>query len=377
MSVTDFGALSDAQKRVWSTASWKQFRDESFWGYESNGKGRFIDGSGVNSVVQLVSELSTTDSGKSCVMQLINDLDGDGVAGDNLLAGNEESMSADAQIIKVDMLRNAVQSKGQMAETGVIFKFRTEAKDQLSFWFANKMDELMFLTASGVAYTSKLDGTTRSTGSQLPSLNFASDVVAPSTNRKKFAGSATSTATLTVADKMSWNLLVSTRQFAVRKKVRPIKSGGRDFYVVVLSPEQRRDLVTDPTYQTIVRSAGSQGTNNPLFTGAIAVVEGLVIYEHNKVYTTLEATSGSGKWGSGSTVDGAQALVLGAQAMGLAKMSSDRAMWVERGDNDYQNRPGIGYGQKFGLLKPQFKPTKASTSREDYGVVSLYTAAAA
>ena len=104
-------------------------------------------------------------------------------------------------------------------------------------------------------------------------------------------------------------------------------------------------------------------------------MDGIVIYDHQKVYNTLSAASGS-KWGAASTIDGAQAAMLGAQAIGLATIGE--ASWEEADDTDYKNRPGIAYGRIFGLLKPQFKYSNIDeTTREDFGVVSIYTAAAA
>jgi len=261
----------------------------------------------------------------------------------------------------------------EMAEQATVIRFREEGKEKLGFWLADKLDELMFLTMSGRAYTLKLDGTTR-TGSQLPSLRFAADVVAPSSNRILYAGSATSEATLATTDKMSWATIVRAKQLAIRKRLNPIRDGGKGYYCMVMSPEQERDLVLDPTYQTIVRSAEKTGKSNPLFTGALAVVQGVVLYSHAKVFNTL-GLGASSKWGSGSTVDGAQAILLGRQAAGLAMIGN--MFWRESDKTDYQNRQGIGVGRKIGMLKPQFKSIYDSSTAQDFGTIAVKTAAAA
>lgn len=369
MAQTDFGALSAARKKLWSADVWQAGRDASFW--FSNG---FI-GKGNNDntrPIKRVTELTETDRGTECVMQLVLDMQTDGIVGDNTLTGNEEALVNDAQTIKIDMLRNAVKSKGAMAEQQTVIRFRAVAKEKLSFWLGDKIDELAFLTGSGRAYTLKTDGTTR-TSSQLPQLAFASDVVAASSGRKVFAGSATSEATLTASDTMSWNFLVDAKTLAYRKKVKPIREGGKEYFAVVMSPEQRRDLVTDTTYQTIVSRAAERGFSNPLFNNALAVVDGLILYAHNKVFNTLGLT-GSTRWGAGGTVDGAQALLFGACGMGLATIGDSQML---EGDiNDYGNQPGIGIGRKVGLLKPQFKSIPDNLTTQDFGIVSLYTAAA-
>jgi len=376
MAVTDFGALTAAQKKVWAAEVWKAGRDQSF--FFANG---FIGSSDsdMNSVIQRVTKLTETERGLECVMQLVLDLQNDGVVGDNELDGNEEAMINDAQTIRIDQLRHGTKSKGEMAEQATVIRFREQSKDKLSFWMSDKLDELMFLTLSGVSYANTYNGATR-VNSQLPSLSFGNDVVAASSNRVLYAGTATSTATLTASNTMAWSVIVEANTVAQFRRLRPIRSGGRNYYCLVVHPRQRRDLVLDPTYQTILRSAEKDGPKNPLFKGAIANVDGVVIHSHNKVYNTSGLASGS-KWGSGSTIDGAQALLLGAQAGGLATIGS--MFWRESDKTDYNNRPGIGIGRKIGMLKPQFLSVYDETAgpgtatRQDFGVISVYTAAAA
>ncbi|TXH54897.1 MAG: N4-gp56 family major capsid protein [Desulfurellales bacterium] len=366
MSVTDFGALTAAQKKVWSTKLWMQYRAESFW--QSNG---FV-GTNMNTPIHRVDELTKTSKGLECVMQLVNDLENDGTVGDNDLTNQEEAMVNGAQVIKIDLLAHAVKSKGQMSEQATVIRFREQAKDKLAFWLPDKIDELMFLTVSGRAYTKKTDLSTRA-ASQLPQLAFASDVSAPTANRIKYAGSATSEATLTTSDKLSWNLCVAVKTYAHRKGLRPIRQGGKEYYCMVISPEQRRDLVTDSDYKTIVANGAERGSSNPLFKNAMVVVDGLILYDHRKVITTQGLSSGVDKWGSGNTVEGAQAQLLGAGALGFTTLGGGE--WLEGDINDYGRKPSIGYQQMFGLLKPVYKPTK-SASAEDYGTIAVKTAAA-
>lgn len=366
MAATDFGALTDAQKKVWSSMVWKQFRDESFW--MSNG---FI-GTGINTPVQRVTELSKTEKGLECIMQMVNDLEDDGVVGDNDLTGNEEAMVNGAQSIKIDLLAHAVKSKGKVSEQATVIRFREQAKDKLAFWLPDKIDELMFLTVAGRAYTLKTDLSTR-TGSQLPTLSFASDVTAASSNRIVYAGTATSEATLASTDKMSWATCVRAKTFAHRQGIRPIRQGGKEYYAMVISPEQRRDLVLDSEYKAALQGAAERGSKNQLFNNSLATVDGLILYEHRKVINTTGLASGS-KWGSGGTVEGAQATLMGAGALGFTTIGG--AEWAEADQNDYGRKPGIAYQQFLGILKPQFKPTKSASSVQDYGTVAVKTAAA-
>ncbi len=375
MATTDFGAASALRVKEWSLTVTMQGRDDSFW--FSNG---FVSASTAdqNKPIQRVTELSKTKRGLECVMPMAMDISADAaVVGDNLLDGNESAIDTDYQAIRVDQIRFATKSAGEMSEQSTVLNFRTQSKDKLAFALSDVTDELGFLTAAGRAYTLNTDGTTRGT-SQLPSLTFAADVAAASTNRVIYAGSATSEATLTASDKMSWDLIIQAKAMAKRKRIRPIRMGGRSFYIMVMSTEQCRDLEQSPDYKTLQAQAMPRGLDNPLFTNAKKVVGDVVIHDHQKVFNTLGLSSGS-RWGAASTVHGAQAMLLGAQALGFAEITGDTgAGWRENpGSNDFGNRQSIGYGRKMGLLKPQYKSKYDANAREDFGILSVKTAAAA
>jgi len=370
MATTDFGALSAAKKKIWAAETWKEGRDQSFW--FANGFVGKSD-SDMNRPVHRITKLTKTERGTECVMQLVSDLLGDGVVADNELEGNEESLVNSAQTIRVDQLRHGVKSAGEMSEQETVIRFRAEARMKLSFWIADKMDELGHLTIAGRAYTLNTDGSARG-ASQLPQISFASDVVAASTNRIMYAGAATSEATLTASDTVDWNLLVTAKTMAKRKRLRPIRQNGKEYYAIVLSTEQMRDLLQDTIYQTIVSRAGERGSSNPLFKNATAVVQGVILYDHNKIYTT-QGLAAASKWGAGGNVEGAQAQLFGAQAMGFATIGDT---FTRESDNtDYGNRPGLAYGRKFGVLKPQFPSRADGQSIEDFGTIAIKTAAAA
>lgn len=372
MAETDFGALTTLQKRVWSAKVTKQGRDQNFW--LSNG---FVSANTEETgrPVQRVTELTETERGAEAVLPLVADLTGGGVVDDASLDGNEEALLTDAQVIKLSMLRNGVKSRGKMSEQRTVIRFRVQATDALSFWLADSVDELMFMTQAGRAYSLNTDGSARS-NSQWPQLKFASDVVAASANRTIYAGTATSEGSLAAGDKMVWDLVIKAKAFAKRKRIRPVKMGGRDYYILVLSTEQVRDLEQSSDYKTLHAQAMPRGLDNPLFTNAKRVISDVVIFDHQKIFNTLGIASGS-KWGSGGTVDGAQAVLMGSQALGMAQINRGGTGFEESDNTDYKNRPGIGVGRIFGLLKPRYKSRYDNQSVEDYGFVTIKTAAAA
>lgn len=374
MAVTDFGKLSTLQITTYSADIWRNTREQTllFGPQGFLGKGT----SDATRPIHYVKDFTKTNSGTQAVMPLVQDLTGDGRVGDHIVEGYEEEMVAEALTIQIDQLRHGVESKGEMAELKTVVDFRKTASDNIKWWLTDKLDEVAILVLAGIPLTKKLDGSVRNPQSDLINLNYASDISAPSTNRIRYADTASSTATLTTAMTVTWNRIVDLKAFAQRKRLKPIRNGGKEYYVLLLSSEGLRDLKKDSNFQTNTgRAAGNGLEKNPLFTGADVRIDGLVIYGHNKVPTTLGAVSGVGKFGTSNTVDGFQGLLVGAQALGFAAIEDGKYVELEK---DAKNKAAIYYGRKFGMRKPVWKSVVDSGNPlEDFGVISYYAAAAA
>lgn len=369
MSTTNFTRLTTEQKTVWSRDLWKQARNLAF-------TSKFL-GDGPNALIQHITELTKTERGTRAVMTLVPDLEGDGVAGDRALKGNEEQIKAFDKVIQIDQLRNANKSEGRMAEQKSIVKFRETSKNVLAYWLSDRIDQLAFLTLSGVAYTQKNSGAVR-VGSDLSNLAFASDVAVPTngrvfrwdgTNKALVANGATSA--VTAADTPTYNMFVQLKAYAKNSYIRGIREGGEETYHVFLSPLAMAKLKLDPDYINNLRNAGPRDTgSNPLFTGSTVKLDGLYFHEFRHVYNTSGTTT---KWGAGNLVDGCQILFCGAQAMGMADIGMPG--WVED-DDDYENQQAVSTWKIFGFLKPQFYTQYGTNPQttQDFGVVSVYTA---
>ena len=372
MALTNFAALTEEQLTAWERTVHKQARNRSF----------IMSFSGqMDALCHRVTELTESEKGARAVMTLVADAEGDGVAGDNTLEGNEEALRSYDQVIQIDQLRHAHRSKGRMAEQRSVVKFRKEAKDVLAYWLAERWDQMAFLTMSGIGYEYKTNGALR-VGSQLPDLAFAADVTAPSTNRYTrwdattglVVGSAASNADLTAADTPSWKMLVELKAYAVDQYIKPIRSpGGIDTYAVFMTPQGIAKLKQDDDFLQAWRHAQERGKNNPLFKGTAHgpngfEIDGLFICEFRHVFNTKGAASGS-KWGGGA-VDGQRVILAGAQAIGMADIGMPR--WVEK-EFDYNNQPGISVGKIAGFKKPVFRSAVTGTD-EDFSIVVCDTA---
>ncbi|MGH8443781.1 MAG: N4-gp56 family major capsid protein [Solimonas sp.] len=368
MAQTNFAALTDKQKIVWSRDVWQAARDQMFM--------KKFMGTGDGAMIQRITELTKTEKGEKVLMHLVADLVEDGVVGDSEREGNEEAMQSYSQEIQIDLISHGVKNKGKMAEQKTVIKFRETGKDRLAYWLANRLDQLGFLTLSGISYAFMNDGRAR-TGSAFPTLSFASDVKAPSGKRGLMwsAGELvpTSTGSILATDRLNYKAIVKAKAYANEHYIRPLMSGGKEYYICLLRPGSFAQLKQDPDYiRAVTNIAAKQGADSPWFTGGTVTIDGIVFHEHRLVYTTLGAASGS-KWGSGGTVDGTRTLLCGAQAMGVADLGPPE--WDEE-YFDYKSRQGINVDKMFGLLKPQFYSIY-DRSVEDFGVVSIDHAAGA
>lgn len=369
MALTNFAALTDEQKTVWSMDLWKQARNYSF-------VNKFL-GKDSNSLIQHVTELKKSEKGARAVLTLLSDLQGDGIAGDRTLEGNEEPMQTSDQVIRIDQLRHANRHEGRMADQKSVVEFRSNSRDVLAYWAADRLDQLAFLTLSGVSYGLKNNGAPR-VGSDLPFLEFAQDVTAP-TNMRVARWNGTSkaldiggvTGNVAPADTPMWELFVQLKAYAKDQYIRGIKDGdGEETFHVFLTPQGMAKLKLDQTFMLNVRHAMERGKGNPLFTGSTIKIDGMYFHEFRHVFNTAGADVGN-KWGGAGDVDGCQILFCGAQALGMADIGNPE--WNEQGF-DYDNQQGIAVGKIVGFLKPKFNSIYAKNTKQDFGAISVYAA---
>lgn len=367
MAATNFAALDSVGKLVWSRKTWAAARDQMFL--------KKITGSGENSPIQRITELTKTEKGDQCIFHLVADLVEDGGVGDDDREGNEEAMQSSSQTIIIDLINHGVREKGKMSEQRTVLKTRELARDRLSYWLANRVDQMAILTLSGISYAFNTDGSSRPTKSKLKNLAFANAVTAPSTNRNltyngtTLLGSGDSgfgTANVTSSYQPGYRMLVDAGAYARTHRIKPLLSKGKEYFIVLMHPIAYAGLKTDDKFQNALVSAGVRGDDNPWFTGAEVTVDGMIVMQHPLIYNTLGAPD-TQKWGSGGHVNGSRTLILGAQALAMADLNiSD---WVEK-LFQYDSFWGINVDKMFGLLKPKFYSIY-DKSVEDFGVLTV------
>ena len=362
MAFTNFAALTAEQKTVWSRDLWRQVRAALFIK-------RFL-GTGTGAMIQRITELTKTEKGDRVLMHLVADLVGDGVVGDSEREGFEEKMQSFTLDLRIDQLAHQVRNTGKMADQRTIINFRTEARDNLAYWLSNRLDQLAFLTLSGISYAFHTNGRPR-VGSNLSALDFAADVSPPSANRhQRWIGASNTltagdTTAIAATDTPSYAMIVNLLAYAKDKGVPRLKSGGKEYYVLLMHPMAIKRLKLDKDYLAAVQNAATRGDDNPIFTGAVGTIDGATIHEHELVFETRGAASGQ-KWGAGGLIDGTRTLCCGSQALGMADLGTPD--WVEK-KFQYDSSLGISVDKMFGFRKPKFF-SQRDNAVEDFGVVA-------
>ena len=380
MALTNFASLTSEQLTAWSRDFWRQARNMSFINQ--------FAGTGSNAMVQRITELTRSEKGTRAVITLLADMTGDGVTGDYTLEGNEEALRAYDITIELDQLRFANRIAGRMADQKSVVNFRETSRDALAYAMADRMDQLAFLTLSGVAYTNKTNGAVRTTsatsGLELVDLEYASDVSAPTAARHlRISGAdivSGDTTAVTATDKLGYKQIVELKAYAKDNYIRGLRgAGNEETFHLFVTPQQMANLKLDSDFLANVRNAGVRGTSNSLFSGSSSLmVDGVMCHEFRHVFNTAGATAGTSsnagaagyKWGADADVNGARALFCGAQSLAMADIGLPE---IVEDTFDYGNQAGISIGKIFGLKKPKFNSDHNGTV-EDFGVICLDTA---
>lgn len=350
-----------AQKK-WSANLAVDTRKKSYF------ENRFI-GTDDNNIIQRKTELET-DAGDTISFDLCVQMRNKPTYGDARLEGKEESLKFYTDQVIIDQVRHAASAGGKMSRKRTAHDMRMIAKNRLGDYFARLVDELFFMYLSGAR------GINQDFIEDTSYTGFAGNAfTAPDAAHIIYGGSATSKASLAAADKMT----VTVVEKAVTKAAMmqaldpsvanmvPVTNGADDQYVLLMSPFQEFDMRTNTTtgqWLDIQKAAAAaEGRNNPIFKGALGMINNVVLHKHRNVVRFND-------YGAGGNVDASRALFLARQAGIVAYGTAGglRYSWEEN-TKDYGNEPTVASGFIGGIKKTTF-------NSKDFGVISIDTAAA-
>ena len=363
MAVTTWGVNDASAVKLWSKVLDSEVLKETY--YE-----RFI-GTSATSLAMQKTEFNSSkgDQVKFSLRYLLN---GRGVTDGQVLEGNEESLSIYQDSINLGYLRHGVRFKSEVTidDQRIPFNTRSEAKDAMKDWFPDRLDKVFFNQLCGFT-PANVEGTT--TGSVYTGGNL---ILAPSPNRILRGGLTSTTnatdqavqADTTAIFKLG---LIDDAVYKARTAtplIRPIRQGGKEWYVLFISEEQARTLRGDTASVGSwfdlqkARLQGGEGDTNGIFTGAFGQYNNTVIHVSNRITQGVHSTTGA------ALPNTRRAVFCGAQALAVGfgqKNSKTKFSWNEK-YFDYDEEVGIKAGLIYGMKKTRY-------NGEDYGTIAITT----
>jgi N4-gp56 family major capsid protein len=334
--------------------------------------------------------------GDQLITEMQVPLSGVGIGNDGKLKDNPESIVMLNQATIIGERGHSVESAGKISEKRTAFNVRTAARSALGTWYREAMEDDIVRALAGMDNVG------------LPSNNIATvNAKTPSTNRHLLIGQSISgtqpgtlgTGQATVAALSA--LTAADTQFGVKvikrakrmaklatPKIQPVRINGKDYYVMLIHPYQAESLKNDFEWIDAQKRANLRGSDNPLFTGALGEIDGVLIHEYDRTpYRTgaggtdpaegftLNAarTATTDAVANGRTV--ARALFLGRQASVIAW--GQRPRWYEDYADVNGRLPLVGVDCMYATTKARFRQydsgAGSNTDQEDLGIIAVDT----
>lgn len=349
MAATDFPSGHPLAVRVWRKRIWREALKETM-------AMKFM-GTSSNSMIHVLDDLEK-GPGDNVRVPLRMLLNGPGVSETEALEGNEESLLVHNDTVYINDLAHAVRHKTRIDQQRISWSMREEGGTALRDWYADRIDTWVANQITG--NTGEAD--TKYTGNQAalaPSAGSNGDT------RQLFGdGTHTTEASLSTTD--TFKLSYLDKAVAIAKTasplIRPIRVGSQRYYVAFLHPYQVKNMRTDANpgqWLDIQKAAMSGGEveDNPIFTGALGVYNGVVLHE----WTRLPAAP--------TNANVRRAVFCGAQAAAFCfgKGFGDEPMYVEE---------RFDYGRQFGQSVQTIAGCKKTRFNSiDFGTIVISTTA--
>jgi N4-gp56 family major capsid protein len=263
--------------------------------------------------------------------------------GDATLESNEDNLTSNEVTVTTGQRRFGVINAGKFDDSKVLYNFRKEALAQLKRVFAEDHDAQLF---SALTKTS-------GAGAYLRADNGANTSVYAATDPEADLVAADLAIPGDISKLKKMAMLGTTKSY----KMKPIRVNGKEYFILLLHPEAAYDLARNSTWINAQQYANIRGEDNPIFSGALGVYDGVVVHEHEGITT-------ADNLGAGDAIPAARNLFMGAGAACYAK--SDNMSWVEK-TFDYGNKLGVAAGQIYGSAMSTF-------DSKDYAVIQYITA---
>lgn len=317
--------------------------------------------------IELIDDLQK-NGGDTVYTFLEYQLTGTGRFSGEQLTGHEEALRTARMTTVLDQTRHAVGFEGvTMNAQRVPWSERKRARNALSDWMANYLDNACAYQLCGYTADNVFDDTTAATRAA-----GHNPITAPS--RQIWADSAiTADQSLVAGDEFNLAaidraVVIATDTSGDTPPMRPIRIEGEDYFCVTISPRdlyQLRQSGTDWNDVMLAAMQGGEVANNPLFRGTTGLWNQTIIKVNSRI------TPGVNGSNSDSVANARRSVFTGSQALVLAfgrGASETRWMWKEE-RNDYQNFFGVAVETVVGIKKQAYTPPGGSLT--DHGVLVI------
>ena len=307
MTATTPTHVDSSIPELWAKLVLRDHLRAGFWG-------KFAGPEGSRSPVIQVTDL-VAQEGDAIHIQVTNPLSGSGVSGDTTaLEGSEENLTSTSKKVIPLLYRHAVRWYRRANKKSII-GLREEARMRLGEWGGEKMDDVRF---ANYVSSSVMNG-------ELYTPNFIC-----------VGGGTTGASDVGTTDTLDVQSIQIAKLTAYNNKAIPLLTGdGEEFFAMVCSPNTLYNLKRSDEYRDWVREAQVKGDGNPFFRGAVAMIDGVLLFQHNNVTTANDGASSNAV--SRNLLFGAEAFIEGVD---------ESPNWFED-DFDYGNEFGIAYSFAF------------------------------
>ena len=270
-------------------------------------------------------------------------LAGAGVSGNQKLEGNEEALRDYQDSVSLERYRHGVRDDGDLTRQRAVYDVDEEAELAIRDWGTEKIDSLCFTALEA-------------TPTRVVYLDSSAAFAVHSTAATALAAlhATNSKITLDFLSKMkTWAKTGGARGII---PIKPIMVDGKPHYGLLVHPDVTCDLKLTSEYKSAMRDAETRGKDNPLFTGATAIYDSVIVYEHENVSIGT----------NGSSVPYCKATLLGRQSLLWAWGRRPKVVYKEF---DYDEEHGWAWTLTCGVKKPKFNSL-------DYGSIGVYLARA-
>jgi len=245
------GEFDYAIPEFWTSRLYDDGIRKAFWGSRFEGK----EGS---SKPIIIKDDFAKGPGDAIHFQTMSQLISSGVTGESTLEANEDKLSMSQFDLTVDWIRNAV-SFTENLERKVNFSIVQVARKRLSDWLSRYIDEGM--------------------DTQLITTESPDTI---------YSGDASTEATLGDNDTFGTEEIDRIKLALQRKSAIPVsvkmKDGEElDMYGIAISEIDEYWLKGDSVWQQAQRESGIRGNENRIFTGALGVYNGCILYVRKSV----------------------------------------------------------------------------------------------